>query len=65
MLLSTVVVVVVVVVAHGQAAGRRYGNTAATAAEMVMDAGSLGGHQRIFQTRFTRTPFVLNCYIAK
>jgi hypothetical protein len=32
---------------------------------MVMDAGSLGGHQRIFQTRFTRTPFVLNCYIAK
>jgi hypothetical protein len=65
MLLSTVVVVVVV--AHGQAAGRRYGNTtaAAAAAEMVMDAGSLGGHQRIFQTRFTRTPFVLNCYIAK
>jgi hypothetical protein len=64
MLLSTVVVVVVV--AHGQAAGRRYGNTTAAAtAEMVMDAGSLGGHQRIFQTRFTRTPFVLNCYIAK
>lgn len=23
------------------------------------------GHQRIFQTRFARTPFVLNCYSGK
>ncbi len=52
MLLNAIVVVVVVV----QRAD------SGEAAEMV---GVALGHERIFQTRLARSPFVLNCYSVK
>ena len=50
--------IVVVIVAH-----RSDSAEAADAAEVVVRVAF--GHERIFQTRFARSTFVLNCYIVK